>query len=163
MGFFFAIIELIKIQNMSTLSRIQATQSLFKVAEIDQDRLQIQCTVLTKAHPLNDLRIYIYRGNWYKGSLQIVNWFKETRLQPASDMNLDATNGLHLLWLTWEEFDLMVSENDLKPIDPTDQQILYFMHYSRKNLYNAWRPADIPEQSYLAGEEAYPNFYKGSR
>ena len=28
---------------MSTLSRIQATQSLFKVAEIDSDRLQLQC------------------------------------------------------------------------------------------------------------------------
>ena len=148
---------------MSTLSRIQATQSLFKVAEIDSDRLQIQCTVLTKAYPINDLTVYVYRGNWYKGSLQIVNWFKETRLQLAADLNLDATNGLHLLWLTWSEFDQMVTDNDLEKINATDQQILYFMHYSRKNLYNAWAPADIGEQSYLAGEEAFHKFYKGSK
>jgi len=155
---------------MQTESRVKAVQETFKVISIDRSHgLRIQCTVASTATQPYHIKVFTYRGNWYTGELYKVNWFNaKFTLKPAIDFGLTAKYGLHVLALSWDEFDQLVEKNDLRAQTAEEKAVQFWMHYTRRDMYSVqdWIPADCDASTQdkrlmlrMKGQEAYMKFF----
>jgi hypothetical protein len=141
--------------------RIEAVRKTFPALQIDADKIFMRCTVFLSGKDPRRADIYMIRGGkWYKAEFYFSKEFVN-KIKPSPDPH----KGLHILELTWPEFDTFSGSTELVSDIPGEHQVLSYGHWLSKDRFKVpVKPEGIKSTQYdlVQGMQIYQVRYLAS-